>query len=95
MATNGLDPQFLSPDARANAIALLRAKANCRRRNKGEHRSELTFPLNLQLCAGMNLMFEGWGPEVDGAWSIKECHHVIGRSRASETSIVMTKCLPY
>jgi hypothetical protein len=92
-----LDPNSLSdPDIKARIVALLRAQKNARRRNKEEKTAEITLPLDLRLCSGMLLAMVGWGPEFsERNWIIKECNHIIGRSRPSETHLKLRMCLPY
>jgi hypothetical protein len=94
MAASTFDGYQLSdPDTQAQQTALLRAKKNCRKRNKGEHKSSFTMPLNVQLCAGQVVSLQGFGPEFDGNWIIEEAKHVIGRTRPSETTIEIRKAL--
>lgn len=80
-------------DAKAAKTAQRRAAANARERNKREHQSSMTMPLNIKLAAGQVVTLVGWGPEWDDSWIIVEAKHVIGKSRPSETTIEMRKCL--
>lgn len=89
------DPNVASdPDAAANATAQDRAKKNARKRNKHEHTTSMTLPLNIKLCAGMTVALQGWGPEwSDNNWIITEAKHCVGKGKGSETEIYMRKCL--
>ena len=82
-------------DAAANQAALQRAKANCRKHNKGEHRCTFTIPLNVRICAGMIIKLEGWGPEWDRNYKVVCAHHTLGKGRGSETTMELEACLGY
>lgn len=80
-------------DSKAAKTAQRRAAANARERNKREHQSSMTFPLNIKLAAGQVVLLQGFGPEWDDRWIVVEAKHVIGKGRPSETTIEMRKCL--